>query len=527
MQHSGKKIEILDSTLRDGAQAQGISYTLEDKRAIAKKLDKLGVALIECGNPSANQKDKQLFDELPQFKHSKAVAFGSTRRCGVKCHEDAKLLALSQINAEYLSIVGKANGAQVTQILKTDYDENLAMISDSVEFLVKQGKKVIFDAEHFFDGYKSDSEYSLACLKAAFSAGAETIALCDTNGGSFPNEVFEAVERVKSMLPQAKIGIHCHNDNGCAVANSIMAVLAGATHVQGTYLGFGERCGNANLSAIIPSLQIRRGYACIPDECMVRLVKTARFIAEVSNIQLDSHLPYVGQSAFAHKAGMHVDGVCKSPDSFEQVSPEEVGNSRNIILSEMAGRAAMLTILQDIDPTIEKESSTASELTDYLKQLEAEGYLFESAQASLKLKLLKRLNKFSPHFNLINFKVIGEQTAERNAANPSSAMIKIEVNGQTEITAAEGEGPVHALDLALKKAVEHFYPQIAGTRLTDYKVRVIGPSDATAALVRVLITSSDGKSDWTTVGVSRDIVEASLAALLDSVEYMLIKEDEE
>lgn len=518
----GKQIEIFDSTLRDGAQAQGISFMLHDKIAIAQKLDALGFTFIEGGSPASNPKDAEFFGSAFQLKKSALVAFGATRRRGITADAAKNLVSLVNSSADNIAIVGKASAKQVVDVLQTTKAENLEMIEDSIVFLKKSKQLVMFDAEHFFDGYKQDKAYSLECLRAAINGGADRLVLCDTNGGCFPNEIFEIVSEVKSNFPNIKIGIHCHNDNGCAVANSIMAVKAGAEQVQGTFLGFGERCGNANLSSVIPSLQLKLGYECIPESAMRELLKTARFIAETSNIVLDSHLPYVGKSAFAHKAGMHVDGVAKEPDSFEHINPALVGNTRNIVLSEMAGRTAVLSLVGDIDPSIKKNSELAAELCEYLKELEAGGYIFESAQASLKLKLIKKLGKFKPYFKLSKFKVIGEQSSE-NAFDLSSAMIKIEVNSQTETTAAEGEGPVNALDLALKKAVERFYPQIATVRLTDYKVRVIEPADATAALVRVLITSTDGSDIWTTVGVSRDIIKASLLALLDSIEYKLIK----
>lgn len=517
-------VKIFDSTLRDGAQAENISFTLQDKIQIAKKLDKLSVSYIEAGNPGSNPKDLEFFNHIGELglKNAKIVAFGSTRRRKTRVEEDSNVLALLHSGAEVLSVFGKTSEIQVTEILKTTLDENLAMIYDTIKFLKDHNKEVIFDAEHFFDGYKSNDNYALSCLAAAERAGADTIVLCDTNGGSFPNEVFEIVSAVKKNIT-TELGIHCHNDNGCGVANSILAVKAGATHVQGTYIGFGERCGNANLSAIIPSLQLKLGHDCIKADCMGRLTKTARFIAEIANISLDRSLPYVGKAAFAHKGGMHVDGVGKNPTSFEHIPPESVGNERNLLISEMAGRSAMLSVIKEIDSSITKESKEAKELIAILKELEYKGYLFESASASLELLVRKHLKRFSPFFKLQRFKVIGEQTTS-GQSNLSSAMIKIEVDGQSEITAAEGDGPVHALDIALKKAVQHFYPTIEEMRLIDYKVRVMEPSDATAAMVRVLISTTDGEDIWTTVGVSRDIIEASLNALMDSVEYKLMKE---
>ena len=517
------KIEIFDSTLRDGAQAEGISYTLHDKLAIAKKLDKLSIDYIEAGNPVSNPKDMEFFEQAPALglSHAKLVAFGSTRRKDVRAEEDANLRALLRAGTEIVSVFGKANVMQVTEVLGTSLENNLEMIYDSVRFLRKNGKRVFFDAEHFFDGYKGSAEYALSCLEAARSAGAETLVLCDTNGGAFPDEVAEIAAAVVSVTDGA-VGIHCHNDMGCAVANSILAVQAGCTQVQGTLIGVGERCGNTNLAALIPSLQMKLGYECIEPERMARLTKSARFVAEVSNLTLDKTLPYVGRSAFSHKGGMHVDGVNKNSASFEHVPPEAVGNQRNILISEVSGRAALLSVIHEVDPSMQKESVEARELTELLKGLENQGYLFESASASLELLITKKLGRFEPFFRLVRFKVIGEQE-ESGRAGMSTAMIHIRAGDETEIAAAEGEGPVHALDLALKKAVARFYPSVQDIRLTDYKVRVMEPSEATAATVRVLITSGTRGDIWTTVGVSRDIIEASLAALMDSIEYRLLK----
>ena len=521
------KIEIFDSTLRDGAQGEGVSYTLHDKLAITEELDRLSVDYIEAGNPASNPKDAEFFVKARELnlRHAKLVAFGSTRRKDVRPEEDPGLLALLGAHTEVVTVFGKANIMQVTEVLGTTLENNLAMIYDTVRFLHDNGRQVIFDAEHFFDGYRGSAEYALSCLEAAQNAGASTVVLCDTNGGTFPDEVQRIVAEVASVT-EAAIGIHCHNDNGCATANSIMAVRAGATQVQGTFIGIGERCGNANLSTIIPSLQLKLGYECIPEARLSRLTKTARFIAEVSNMTLDKSLPYVGESAFAHKGGMHVDGVNKNSASFEHISPESVGNKRSILVSEMSGRAAMLSVIREVDPTITKDSVEARMLTDLLKDLEAHGYLFESASASLELLITKQLGRFRPFFKLQRFKVIGEQDAS-GEAGLSSAMINIRVGDETEITAAEGDGPVHALDTALKKAVMRFYPAVGQLRLTDYKVRVMEPGEATAATVRVLITTTDGADIWTTVGVSRDIIEASLSALMDSIEYRLLKQAEE
>lgn len=519
-------IEILDSTLRDGAQGEGISFTTQDKLAIVKKLDRLGVSYIEAGNPGSNPKDMEFFRNtaLLSLKYAKLVAFGSTRHKHISAAEDKGLAALIATKTEVVSIVGKSSLLQVEQVLCTDGAENLNMIRDTISYLksLEQPRTVIFDAEHFFDGYAYNREYALETLTAAWESGADVITLCDTNGATMYEQITAAVADVVAHIP-AKIGIHCHNDTGMAVANSIAAVKAGACHVQGTYLGFGERCGNANLSSIIPTLQLKMGYHCIPDKTVVRMTKTARFIAETANVTLDNSLPYVGKSAFAHKGGMHVDGVHKQSSAFEHIVPEQVGNARAILLSEQAGRSAMLSIIREIDPTITRDSPEAEAMVQLLKELEHQGYLFETATASLELVITKHLGRFKPFFELVYFKVNGEQikTAQDQL---STALIKINMGNRVEITAAEGEGPVHALDLALKKAVTAFYPESADIRLIDYKVRVMEPSDAAAAMVRVIVSSTDGEGIWTTVGVSRDIIDASLQAIMDSIEYKLMKD---
>lgn len=521
---ANEKVRIFDSTLRDGIQAEGISYSISDKLAIAKALDHLSIDYIEAGNPYSNPRDMEFFKlaQKENFSHAELVAFGSTRHKDRRAEEDPNLLALLASGANVITIFGKSHAMQVREVLGTTLEYNLQMIMESISFLKQNGLTVFFDAEHFFDGYLMDAEYALSCLEAAQTAGADAVVLCDTNGGRFPDEICQITAEVKSVTSCA-IGIHCHNDNGCAVASSILAVRAGATQVQGTFLGFGERCGNANLSAIIPSLQLKLGYSCILPEKMKLLTQTARLIADQSNFILDRGMPYVGDSAFSHKGGMHVDGVSKNTSTFEHISPEMVGNKRNILISELSGRSAVLSAIHEVDPNITKESKEAIELTELLKELESKGYLFESASASLSLLIAKKLGQFRPYFHLQRFKVIGEQDNEGGGL--SSAMITIKVGDQTEISAAEGDGPVHALDLALKKAISRFYPEIKNLRLVDYKVRVMEPERATAATVRVLIVTSDKTGTWGSVGVSKDIIEASLNALLDSIEYKLMKQD--
>ena len=518
-----KHIAIFDSSLRDGAQAEGIHFSVDDKISIVKKLDALGVSYIEAGNPSSNPKDAEFFERvrLTPLKNAKLVAFGSTCRKGALVHEDKGCLALITADTEVISIFGKSWDMHVREVLQTTMEENLRMISDTIAFFTSHGREVFFDAEHFFDGYRANPKYALQTLQAAVDAGASTLVLCDTNGGSFPHEIAEVTKKVCS-ISNAAVGIHCHNDLGCAVASSIAAVRSGATQVQGTYLGFGERCGNANLSTIIPALQMKLGYNCIPKESLEDITYTARYIAEVSNYILPASMPIVGKSAFTHKGGMHVDGVRKLSASFESISPSAIGNTRHLLLSEVAGRSAIAAHLHELDPTITRSSPITAEVLEALKELEHKGYQFESAQASLEIFLLKKLGKLAPFFTLESFRIIGEQSDGQR--QNSSAMIKVRVGEQTEITAAEGDGPVHALDCALRKALEVFYPTLAHTRLIDFKVRVIEQRAATASIVRVLIETTDGTSVWTTVGASADIIEASWNALVDSVEYKLLSD---
>ncbi len=518
-----RQVEIFDSTLRDGAQGENISFTVEDKLRILKYLDKLGIRYAEAGNPSSNPKDMEFFERAAQLElqTTKLVAFGSTCRRGQLPEEDKSCAQLLSAGTSIVTIFGKSSEFHVNHVLQTSLEENLRMISDTVSFLRMQGKQVFFDAEHFFDGYKLNPNYALDTLRAAVKAGAERLVLCDTNGGCFPHEISKITSLVVAEFGK-KVGIHCHNDCGCAVANSLAAVQAGAVQVQGTYLGFGERCGNANLSTIIPCLQLKLGISCIPEEKLIRLTKTARYIAEIANHMLPAELPFVGKSAFAHKGGMHVDGVNKISSSFEHIPPETVGNHRNILISEVSGRTAILNKITEIDSTLTKESEKTQELMDLLKEMEHQGYQYESAVASFELMVLKQLGRLKPQFTIETFKVIGEQTKDYQS-DLSSAMVKVKVDEQYEITADEGEGPVNALDKALRKALEVFYPVIAQMRLIDYKVRVMEPKQATAAKVRVFIESTDGENVWTTVGVSTDIINASFKALTDSIEYKLYK----
>lgn len=515
-------VEIFDSTLRDGAQSEGINFSVEDKLNVVKTLDEFGVSFIEAGNPGSNPKDIEFFQRAAKLslKHAKLVAFGSTRRKDITADQDPNVVSLLNAGTDWIALFGKSSKFHVTDIINTTPEENLNMIKDTVKFFVDKGKKVVFDAEHFFDGYKYDPDYALSSLNAAVEGGACVLALCDTNGGTFPDEVYELTALVAQSFPSVNIGIHCHNDTATAEANSIMAVKAGARHVQGTFIGFGERCGNANLSAIIPSLQLKLGYHCVPDTNMTELTNTANKIADISNIALEKFMPYVGHSAFTHKAGMHADGVIKASHSFEHINPERVGNERRFVMSEMAGRTAVLNKLTRYFPHLNKDSEEVKGILNKIKEMEHKGYQFESAEATFLLVVYKTLGLYKPLFDLISYKTITEQPSEQHLS--ATAIIKIKVSGKAQLTSAQGDGPVNALDIALRQCLEVFYPEVSRISLIDYKVRVLDSKSATAARVRVLITSTDGTDTWTTVGVSTDIITASFKALTDSIEYRLL-----
>lgn len=517
-----RKIEIFDSTLRDGAQGGNVNFSAEDKFHILRELDAFGVDYIEAGNPSSNQKDMEFFQRAASFplRRAKLVAFGSTRRKNLLPQEDRNVQALGEAGTEYVAVFGKSWDMHALEILHTTLEENLAMIADTIRYFTGLGKTVFFDAEHFFDGYRANPGYALQTLRAAEEAGASRLVLCDTNGGCFPEEIAE-ITRAASEAVQVPLGIHCHNDTGCAVANSLAAVKAGAVQVQGTFTGMGERCGNACLSAVIGNLQLKKGIPCVPEESLPLLTKTAVTLSEIANLALPDNLPYVGKNAFAHKGGMHVDGVAKNPASFEHIPPESVGNQRQFLLSEVAGRTVILSKLRTVAPGLTRESPETRALIDMLKEREYEGYQYEAAEASFEILVKSYLGLLPRYFDIAFFKVIGEMQEGRQ--NPSSAMVKVLAGEQTELTAGEGEGPVNALDLAMKQALRVFYPVLDQTRLTDYKVRVMDGKAGTAAVVRVLITSTDGQESWTTVGASSDIINASVIALTDSINYKLMR----
>lgn len=505
------KIEFLDTTLRDGAQSVGINFSQRDKSSILKLLDGFGIQLIESG--VFNPKDCEFFDGV---QNSKLVAFGSTRRKENSAKDDLTLNKLLAANTNSVCIFGKSDRLQAEKILNVSASENLKIIADSISYLASRKKRVIFDAEHFFDAYLADRDYALTVLKTAAEAGADTVVLCDTNGGTMPWQIEKIVKDVVSALPEnVTTGIHAHNDCGMATACSLSAVNAGAKHVQGTFLGFGERCGNANLSTIIATLQLKMGVETGCD--LKKLTSTARNIAEIANIRLDTGMPYVGISAFTHKAGTHVDAVLKDEHTFEHISPACVGNEHNLVLSEVSGRSAVSHKLYGLLPEIDKFNPKTKEILDRVKELEKDGFQFDTADGSFALLAKRTVGEYTPVFDLINYEI-----SESQPNGISKAKVRIKVGKITTNAAQEGNGPVNALDKALREALTMHYPQIASVTLSDYKVRVIDFAAATGAMVRVLITSTDGKESWTTVGVSTDVIEASWIALKDSFEYKLL-----
>ena len=513
-------VELLDTTLRDGAQGEGVECSLSDKRKIAMALDRLGVPLIEGGNPAGNPKDEQFFAEAkkaPFLKRALLVPFGSTCRAGVAPGEDEGLGKLLAAGQPTVSLFGKADFRQVKNVLRVSGEENLRMIRESVAFLREKGIRVLFDAEHFFDGAAFDREYAFLALKAAAAGGADTLVLCDTKGGALPDEQRARTAEVLAALPGVKVGIHCHDDMGLAVAGSLACVSAGASMAQATVAGVGERCGNANLSTLLADLQLKMGYQVIPPENMALLTETARAVLEIMNLTPNRRAPYVGYSAFAHKGGMHIDGVMKDADSFEHIPPETVGNRRRFLLSDQIGRAGVYARLKRLLPELNRDDPRVRRVMERLKRRELKGYAYESADGSFDLMALDTLTLRKTYFEVRDFHVLSGNSNEDNNAQ---AYIKIAVDGKEEINAAEGDGPVNALDKAMRKALLVFYPSLGQVRLRDFKVRVID-SGGTASVVRVLIESTDGRQVWSTTGVSSNIIQACFLALQDSVEYYL------
>jgi 2-isopropylmalate synthase len=521
-----KKIEIYDTTLRDGAQSEDVSFSVEDKLRITGKLDELGLHYIEGGYPGSNPRDLEFFRKAAKLKlaNAKLVSFGSTHRPKKKASKDETLKALLDANTSVITIFGKTWDFHVKEALKVPLRENLEIIHDSVAFLKKRTDKVFFDAEHFFDGYKRNQEYALQCLEAAHDAGAECLVLCDTNGGCTPSEIREIVRKVKKAC-SAPLGIHVHNDSDCAVANSIVSVEEGVTQVQGTINGLGERCGNANLISIIPNIQLKLGMKCLADKKLEKLREVSRFVNEIANLRHFKRQPYTGDSAFAHKAGMHVSAILKHSETYEHISPALVGNSQRILISDLAGRANILRKAEEFGIKLSNDSVQLIDIITQLKELESQGFQFEGAEASFELLMKKALGLHKRFFDLIGFRVIIEKRKEGDESL-SEATIMVRVSGHVEHTAATGHGPVNALDNALRKALEKFYPVLREVKLLDYKVRVLTAGKGTTARVRVLVESGDKEGRWGTVGVSENIIEASYQALVDSVEYKMLKEEQ-
>ena len=514
-------IQLYDTTLRDGTQREGISLSANDKIKIARKLDELGVHYIEGGWPGSNPKDAEFFTLVKEIPFEQAVitAFGSTRRADTPVEEDANIRALLEAETRAVAIVGKSWDLHVTQVLGTTLEGNLRMIADSVSYLKDRGREVIYDAEHFFDGYKADPVYALRTLQVAEEAGAACLVLCDTNGGTLPSELTAIIEEVKKAT-SAPLGIHAHNDSELAVANSLAAVQAGVVHVQGTINGYGERCGNANLCSIIPNLKLKLGYDCISDEQLRLLTSVSRYVSEVANLAHDAHLPYVGQSAFAHKGGIHVDALLKCKESYQHIDPALVGNRKRVVVSELSGKSNIAYKIKEfgLQPSLDQDQ--LREILQRIKNLEKQGFQFEGAEGSLELLIRRAQPGYKPPFELIDFHVLVENRQGRGML--AEAAVKVRVGDEIMHTAAEGNGPVNALDLALRKALLPFYPQLAKIHLTDYKVRILDSEAGTEAQVRVLIDSACGPRTWSTVGSSTNIIEASWQALADSLEYGLL-----
>jgi len=524
-----KKIWLYDTTLRDGSQREGISLSLNDKLQIVRKLDEMGIPFIEGGWPGANPKDVQFFWQLKEepLKQAQIVAFCSTRRPHQKAEDDPMLKAILAANTHWVTIFGKSWDLQVTEGLQTSLAENIAMIQDSISFLISQGRQIIYDAEHWFDGYKNNPDYALETLRGAIASGAKWLVFCDTNGGTLPHEISQIVSEVVKKLDLnlddpngVQLGIHTHNDSGTAVANAIASVLEGTTMVQGTINGYGERCGNANLCTLIPNLQLKLGYQCLEPQQLTKLTPNSRLISEIVNLAPDDHAPFIGRSAFAHKGGIHVSAVARNPITYEHIVPETIGNERRIVISDQSGLSNVLSKAQSFGINLDKNDPKCREILQRLKNLENEGYQFEAAEASFELLMREALGQRKQLFQIKGFQVHSEITvAEKTPYTQALATIKLTVGDQEFLEVAEGNGPVSALDSALRKALVKFYPEIANFHLTDYKVRILDSTAGTKAKTRVLIESTNGQQRWTTVGVSTNIIDASYQAVVEGIEY--------
>ncbi|MBI2856103.1 MAG: citramalate synthase [Chloroflexi bacterium] len=524
------EIQLYDTTLRDGAQQEGISLSVDDKLKITRRLDELGVHYIEGGTPGSNPKDVDYFQRVKGLSLSNAriAAFGLTRRAGAKVENDDNIRALLAADVPVITLVGKSSDLHVLRVLETTLDENLAMIFDSISYLKGQGRTVFLDAEHFFDGFKSNPQYAIQCLKVAARAGADSLALCDTNGGALPSEIEAMVSTVRRDI-DTPLGIHCHNDADLAVADSLAAVVAGVTHVQGTINGYGERCGNANLLSIIANLKLKLDISCVTDEQLASLTEVSHYVSEVVNIPPNSSQAYVGSSAFSHKGGLHAAAIAKVEESYQHIPPALVGNDKRVLISELSGRGNIQYRLKELGLGERVSRQQVSSILEMIKLQESKGFQYEGAEASFELMVRRSLDGYKPHFELVDFMVLVENR-RRSPANGNQenmlaeAMVKVRVGPDVMHTVAEGNGPVNALDNALRKALLGSYPSLSGVRLLDYKVRVVDQGQDTRAVVRVLIESTDGHTQWQTVGASGNIIEASWQALSDSLEYFLLRQ---
>jgi 2-isopropylmalate synthase len=515
----GPVVEIYDTTLRDGTQMEGMSLSCDDKLRIAGHLDSLGVTFVEGGWPGSNPKDVEFFERAKDvaWKNITVTAFGSTCRAQLHAEDDPQLRTLVAAQTAVCTIFGKTWNMHVTEVLRTSLEENLRMVEQSVAFLRQNDRRVIYDAEHFFDGYKADSEYALETLRAAARGGAEQLALCDTNGGSMPWEVEKMIKAVRDALPDARVGIHAHNDGECGVANSVAAVRAGARHVQGTINGYGERCGNANLCSIIPDVELKLGFQCLPEGGLEQLYDLAHFVAEIANLNPNEHAAYVGRSAFAHKGGVHVSAIRRHPESYEHVDPTLIGNQSRVVVSELSGRSNVLSKAEELG--LEVSSENGGRVLEKIKELEAKGFAYEAAEASVALLMARHQPDYEAPFEVLDFQAgVGRR---RGGGMFAEATVKVQIGDEVVHTAGEGNGPVSALDSALRKALRPFFPEVADMQLSDYKVRILDGRSGTGATTRVLIDSQSSHDTWSTVGASSNIIEASLQALIDSIEYGL------
>jgi 2-isopropylmalate synthase len=515
-------IDVYDTTLRDGSQAENVAFTHEDKVRITHELDELGIDYIEGGWPGSNPKDVEYFDRMKdeELSHAKLAAFGSTRHVKNEPGEDPNLNALLESETPVVTIFGKSWPLHVTEALQVELDENLEMIRSSIEYIKDQDREVIYDAEHFFDGYFDDPEYALDTIRAAEEAGADCVCLCETNGGRIPRDIESVFNEVVDEV-SVDLGIHAHNDSGCGVANTLEAVEAGADHVQGTINGFGERCGNADLTTIIPNLELKMDHETIGEKNLKNIRKTSLFVYELANLTPDHRKPYVGDSAFAHKGGIHVSAIRRNPETYEHIDPELVGNSRRVLVSELSGKSNVMQKAEELGLGLEEDREKAREVVEQVKELEGKGYQYEAAEGSFEILVNRMMDNHRTYFTLEGFRVINEQA--KNGQPHCEATIRVTVDGRKEHTAADGVGPVNALDNALRKALNEFYPELDDVRLTDFKVRVLDETSGTEAKVRVLAEMTDDDESWGTVGVSDNIIEASWQALTDGIDYKLMK----